>query len=184
MKGLKLLTCSVIALCAAAFTAPAAQAQSVIGFGVLAGGTIPTGDLGKEFRTGWHVGGLLNWEYPRSSVAFRGEAVYDNLGAKGGINDTFTMMSGTANIVWSPSPRKSDAISPYFIGGAGYYHEKEDAGGLTATLNKPGFNAGVGLNLPLGTLNSGVEARYHVILDSQNGYSNTSFLRASFFLRF
>jgi len=53
-------------------------------------------------------------------------------------------------------------VSPYVIGGAGLYMLGSDLDGAS-NENHMGWNAGAGVNLPLGFLKAFVEARYNNI---------------------
>ena len=158
MKHL-MLGASVVALSLVA--APAAHAQA--GVGVSAGISIPTGEFGKSFKSGYSVNGLVGWTMPMSPIGFRGEVGYNSWDGKSsaGISGfTASSLSGTANVVLQVPGMI--AAKPYLIAGLGEHHMKIDAGsGLgSATENKLGWNVGGGLNFGLGTLATMLEARY------------------------
>ncbi|MFL5560897.1 MAG: outer membrane beta-barrel protein [Gemmatimonadaceae bacterium] len=139
--------------------APTARAQA--GFGVSAGLSMPTGDFGKAFKSGYSVNGLLGFSMPMSPLGFRAEVGYNSWDGKSGVADGVTMssLSGTANVVLQVPGMV--VAKPYVIGGLGYHHLKADAGSAgNATDNKLGWNVGGGLGFGLGTLQTMVEARY------------------------
>lgn len=155
-----------------------AQTQSPVGFGVLAGATIPVGDLSNGSSTGWHAGGLIEWTSPLLPVGFRADVVYHRLGAKD-LNNGFTsqpkLTAGTANLVWTVPMDVASVIRPYVIGGIGVYHVTFDGTctgacpGFNPTADsetKVGFNAGAGATFDLSGFSTFVEARYHTIRTS------------------
>jgi hypothetical protein len=143
--------------------APTAHAQ--VGVGVSAGLSMPTGDFGDSFKSGYTVNGLIGFAMPLSPIGFRGEVGYNSWdGKSGGIADgsTASSLSGTANIVLQVPGMI--VAKPYVIGGLGYHRIKFDAGNVADlgndTESKMGWNVGGGVNFGLGTLATMVEARY------------------------
>ena len=140
--------------------APTARAQA--GFGVSAGLSMPTGDFGKAFKSGYSVNGLLGFSMPMSPLGFRAEVGYNSWDGKSDVGlDGVTMssLSGTGNVVLQVPGMV--VAKPYVIGGLGYHHLKADAGGgNNGTDNKMGWNVGGGLGFGLGTLQTMIEARY------------------------
>lgn len=158
MKRL-MLGASVVALSLVA--APTAHAQA--GVGVSAGVSIPTGDFGKSFKSGYSVNGLFGFAMPMSPLGFRAEVGYNSWDGKssaGASGFTTSSLSGTGNVVLQVPGMI--AAKPYLIGGLGYHHVKVDGGSSlgSATENKLGWNVGGGLNFGLGTLSTMLEARY------------------------
>ncbi|HEU6450058.1 MAG TPA: hypothetical protein VFT57_01465, partial [Gemmatimonadaceae bacterium] len=76
---------------ALALVATAANAQSVVpaakpvSFGIAGGMSVPTGDFGDGFKSGYNVSGLVQFQQPTWPVALRIEAQYQDFGAKGGV---------------------------------------------------------------------------------------------------
>lgn len=139
--------------------APAAHAQ--VGVGVSAGLSMPTGDFGDAFKSGYSVNGLVGVTMPMSPVGFRGEVGYNSWDGKSGVANgvTASSLSGTANVVLQVPGMI--VAKPYVIGGLGYHRMKIDAGGLgNDSQSKLGWNVGGGLNFGLGTLSTMLEARY------------------------
>lgn len=160
--------------------APAARAQ--VGVGVSAGLSMPTGDFGKSFKSGYSVNGLIGFTMPMSPVGFRGEVGYNAWDGKSGIANgaTATSLSGTANVVLQV-PGMVPA-KPYLIAGLGEHRMKVDAGTLgSATETKLGWNVGGGLNFGLGTLATMVEARY-VTVNTSGG--STHYVPVTFGIMF
>ena len=167
-----------------------AQTQSPVGFGVFAGGSLPVGDFGDVGGTGWHAGALIDWRSPLFPVGIRGDLAYHQFGSKdtgfiagGGVTFTPKLVVGTLNLVWSFPVSAESAVSPYIIGGGGFYNER---GSCTNCNNAPivsetkfGLNGGAGVMVSLSGFGSLIEARYHLIFDSDATTSNSSFITLS-----
>jgi len=148
---------SVVALSLVA--APSARAQ--VGVGVSAGLSMPSGDLGKAFKSGYSVNGLIGFSMPMSPIGLRGEVGYNSWDGKssaGADGVTGTSLSGTANVVLQVPGMI--VAKPYVIAGVGEHRVKFDDGTQNESETKMGWNVGGGLNFGLGTLSTMVEARY------------------------
>lgn len=176
---------STVIVVATALGIPAArvngQTQSPVGFGVFAGASIPLGHFGDVGGTGFHAGGLIDWRSPLLPVGIRGDLAYHQFGSK---NDfTPKLVVGTVNLVWSFPVSAESAVSPYIIGGGGFYNERGSCTncGNTAIVSstKFGLNGGAGVMVPLSGFGSLIEARYHLIFDSDATTSNSSFITLS-----
>ncbi len=177
MKHL-VLGASVVALSLVA--APAARAQASVG--VSAGISIPTGDFGNVAKSGYSVNGLIGFSMPLSPIGFRGEVGYNSWDGKSGTDldgTTASSLSGTANVVLQVPMMV--VAKPYVIGGIGYHHMKTEAGDVSVTDNKMGWNVGGGLKFGLGTLNTMLEARY-VTINTDNG--STHYVPVTFGIMF
>lgn len=178
MKHL-LLGASVVALSVVA--APAARAQA--GVGVSAGISLPTGDFGKAYKSGYNVNGLVGFSMPLSPIGFRGEVGYNSWDGKSatiGDGTTASVLSGTANIVLQVPMMV--VAKPYVIGGIGYNWMKFDGGALgTDKENKMGWNVGGGVKFGLGTLNTMLEARY-ITINTDDG--STHYVPVTFGIMF
>jgi hypothetical protein len=137
--------------------------------GVAAGAAVPVSDLGNGFSTGFNVTGTIAINVPLLPVGFRIDAAYNQFGAKGTSNVNAKIAGVSGNVVFG---MPGVVITPYFIGGVGYYRVSSSATGSVAS-NNFGFNAGAGLKLPLLVFAAFIEARYNRI--SENGGS-TSFV--------
>jgi opacity protein-like surface antigen len=161
------------AMLAAAGTANA-QAATVlkpVQFGVALGGAIPLSDLGKNFNTGYNFTGTIGVNPAGMPVGFRIDAAYNQFGSKGTTNVNAKIAGVSGNVVLSMA---GAGITPYLIGGVGYYRVSSSASGIgSVASNHFGFNAGAGLNLPLSGFSTFIEARYNRI--SESGAS-TSFV--------
>jgi len=161
--------------------APSAHAQ--VGVGISAGASIPTGDFGKDTKTGYSVNGLIGFTMPLSPIGFRGEVGYNSWDGKSGTlseGATASSLSGTANVVLQVPGML--VAKPYVIAGIGEHRMKVDAGALGSdTQNKMGWNVGGGLNFGLGTLSTMLEARY-VTVNTDGG--STHYVPVTFGIMF
>jgi len=151
-----------------ALVATAANAQSVVpaakpvSFGIAGGMSMPTGDFGDAFKSGYNVSGLVQFQQPSWPVALRIEAQYQDFGAKGGIDASVKTIGGLANVIYS-FPTKS-TVRPYVTGGLGFFHLKVDAEDVESNSeNKFGFDAGAGLDFQLSGMNTFIEANWQSI---------------------
>jgi Outer membrane protein beta-barrel domain len=159
------------AMLAAAGTANAQTATVLkpVQVGVALGGAIPLSDFGKSFNTGYNFTGTIGLNPAGMPVGFRIDGAYNQFGAKGTTQVNAKIASVSGNIVLSMA---SAEMTPYLIGGAGYYHESSSVTGIGSASNHFGFNAGAGLRIPLAGFTTFIEARYNRISD--NG--STSFV--------
>jgi opacity protein-like surface antigen len=152
---------------ALALVATAANAQSAasavkpVSFGIAGGMSMPTGDFGTGFKSGYNVSGLFQFQQPTWPVALRVEAQYQNFGAKEGIDATAKTIGGLANLVYA-FPTKS-AVRPYLTGGVGYFHLTMDFEGESASDNKFGYDFGAGLDFQLSGMNTFIEANWQSV---------------------
>ena len=150
-------------------------------FGVVAGASIPLGDFADFAGTGWHAGGLLQWDTPTLPIGFRAEGVYHKFGDKASINANPSMIVGTLDAVWMFPVTQPFIVRPYLIGGGGIYTERCDG---CESQTKLGLNGGGGITVPLSGFSTLIEARFHVVFDSETGSSNSTFIPISVGLLF
>ena len=148
-------------------TAQSMDAARTIHFGIAGGATVPLGDLGDGYDTGYHLMGTLGLQPQALPVGVRFDIAYNNLGGASNSfvgNPDLKILSGTANLVLTTS--NMSGIRPYVIGGLGVYNVDF---GAADRENKFGLNGGAGLQFALSGFNTFVEARYHSIFtDNQN----------------
>ena len=163
---------AVIALLAAAGTASAQVATILkpVQVGVAVGGAFPQSDFGNSFNTGFNITGMLGINVPLLPVGFRIDAAYNQFGAKG-ISNVNAKIAGVSGNVLFGIPG-AVIVSPYLIGGLGYYRVSSSATGSVAS-NDFGFNVGAGVKVPLLVFSTFIEARYTRV--SETGGS-TSFV--------
>lgn len=151
-----------------------AGAGRSVSFGLAAGATIPVGDLGDGYDTGFNVMGTLGLQPAALPVGLRFDLAYNNIGSKGAWKDA-RIISGTANAVLTTS--NMSGVKPYVIGGVGLYNV--DGGGDSET--KFGLNGGGGLEFALSGFNTYVEARFHSIFTDND---NANYVPLVFGIRF
>lgn len=163
-----------------------AQANPVA-IGIVAGGSVPLGDFGDNAKTGWHAGGLVEWNGPVFPLGIRGEVVYHRFESKQSNDAKLNLLTALVNGVWVFPTTEPATVRPYIIGGGGLYREGcSDCGGADSE-NKFGLNIGGGIQVPLSGFTSIIEARFHLIFDSDDavaGDSNTTFIPISVGLLF
>jgi len=142
------------------FEARAQITPKSVQFGVAAGVAIPTSDLSNTTNTGFNVTGILGFQPTMIPLGVRIDAAYNQFGAKGGgANAHFTSVTG--NLVYKIP---STGVSPYLIGGAGWYNTAVSVtGGGTGSENDFGWNVGGGITLPLSGFETFLEARYNQV---------------------
>jgi len=161
---------------AAAFALATASlgAQGRPTVGVFGGASFPTGDLAKNFDTGYDVGAFIGFKPSLSPVGLRIEGAYNRFDISGGADVHVNILSGTANIVLQGSGMPG-AVRPYFIGGIGVYGSKDVVQGQSsASDTKFGVNGGAGLDIGLSGLGVFIEARYHYVFNKDNEVANSS----------
>lgn len=160
-----------------ALVATTANAQSIVpvakpvNFGISGGLTMPTGQFGDFFNSGYNVSGMLQFQGPMWPVAIRVEAQYQDFGAKGGIDVNSKTIGGLANLLYYIPT--SSIVRPYLTGGLGYFHVKVDGGEESASENDLGYDLGGGLEFRLTGMSTFVEANWQAI--RMDGESLNSF---------
>jgi opacity protein-like surface antigen len=132
-------------------------------FGIALGAALPTSDLSDVADVGFNgtvTVGLSPALIPlgiRIDGAYNQFAIKDNSAASGNIHFT----SVTGNLVYKIP---GAMVSPYLIGGAGWYNAAVDLTGLgNGSENKFGWNIGGGISMPLSGFSTFLEARYNQV---------------------
>ena len=180
------------AVLALSVSATVVHAQNPMSFGIAAGATFPTGDLGDGGNTGFH--GMVTLGAMPAMVPFgvRIDGMYNNIGGDDqtfeGVTFTgqsFETLAVTANGVFSMPGMM--VTSPYLIGGVGYYSSrfKSDQGDGDRT-NDLGLNIGIGAKFNLSGFGTFAEIRYHTIFDGDDDLDigNSSFIPLTFGIMF
>lgn len=153
-----------------------------VSFGVFAGASVPLGDFADFASTGWHAGGMLQWNSPSAPIGIRVDGAYHDFGVDADFADQEanpSMIVGTINGVWMfPS---TSTVRPYLIGGGGIYNERCSG---CDSQTKLGLNGGLGITVPLSGITTVIEARFHMVFDSEDttgggSTSNTTFIPIS-----
>jgi hypothetical protein len=169
---------ALVSLLAISASAAQAQTQRTTMFGIAAGATLPTGDIGNSLDMGYHVTGLISMKPSTTPIGFRVEGTYNNFSGEG-TNSDFRIISGIVSALLGG--RGTGQFSPYVIGGLGYYDFKADAPGAVSSGDL-GVNVGVGAFIPLSGFTTFVEARFHNIF--VDGGGNSRFIPITFGLTF
>jgi hypothetical protein len=134
-----------------------AQARGYIGFG--AGASVPTGDFGDEYKTGWLAQVVAGITGPTGVIGGRvnGSITRHNHDT---VNDaTAKLVGAMGDLVFSPG--SGDAkLRPYLLGGIGFQNFKLEAGPLESSETKLAYNFGGGVNIATGRAKLFIEARW------------------------
>jgi hypothetical protein len=141
-------------LTAALLVVSAQSAAAQLHFNVNAGAAMPMSNAGELWNAGFRVGAGLELRAPLVPLGLRVDGAYDRLALKSDGSSNLSILSGTANAVFA-----LPLMPIYAVGGVGMYRSDEGAG----TTTDLGFNAGLGLRLPLLIFSPFVEARLHQI---------------------
>lgn len=161
-----------------ALVATAANAQSIVpavkpvSFGISGGLSMPTGDFGDGFKSGYNISGLLQFQQPTWPVAIRVEGQYQDFSGKDGLDGASAKtIGGLANVLYY-FPTKS-TVRPYLTGGLGFFHIKGDAGdacsaelgadACSSSENKFGYDLGAGLEFQLSGMSTFIEANWQSV---------------------
>ena len=146
---------------AALVAASPATAQRRTALGIAAGATIPTGEIGDATSVGYHILGTLAISGTASSpLGFRIDGMYNGLSGKdlGPVEGPdVKVWTINGNLVYAIPGRTT--VTPYIIGGAGWYNAKAE--GADESDGNFGINGGVGLRFALSGFSTFAEARFH-----------------------
>ena len=149
-------------------TAPTVRAQNSSGprFGISGGLTLPLGDLGNAYGSGFNVQAHASAKPSSFPFGLRADAGLWTSSGKtvsgGGGTGSFTSDSCTffvvnGNAVYNFEGAKDATFVPYVIGGAGVYTGTQNFG------THIGLNAGGGVTFKLAGFDAFTEARFHNI---------------------
>ena len=161
----------------------AAHAQSTVTkpvqFGISGGAALPTSDLSDIANTGFNVGGHLGFNPAMIPLGIRVDGAYNRWAFKQGVGGDVHTWSVTGNALYKIP---SASVSPYLIGGAGWY---QFAGAVTGvgsgSENDFGWNVGGGISMPLSGFDTFIEAKYTQI---QTDGSSVKFVPITFGIMF
>jgi hypothetical protein len=178
MRGL--LQVGALAACCAAV--PATRAEAQVTFGVGGGLSLPLSDLKTAATTGYNVLGQLGIAVPFLPIGLRIDGMFNSFKHQPNIPfNNVQLWTVNANAVWNISPISSAGagVTPYLIGGAGYYNDQGGCDvrylsvpGITACpggnthSNYVGLNGGGGVRAGIASLSVFVEARFHYVFTS------------------
>ena len=156
-----------------------AQAQllkrgTAVQFGVAAGAAIPVSDLSDFADTGFNGTAMVGFSPTLIPLGVRIDGAYNQFGAKV-TSGNLHITSVTGNLVYK---MPGATISPYAIGGAGWYNS--GGSGLTSS-NDFGWNVGGGISMPLSGFDTFLEARFNQTKVNQ---ANLNFIPITFGVMF
>jgi hypothetical protein len=160
----------------------AAQAQMAtvvkpVQFGIAAGASLPISDFSDTFDTGFNVTGILGLNPALIPLGVRVDAAYNRFAAKD-VAGNISFTSVTGNLVYK---FPSVSVSPYAIGGAGWYRASADDGTSSVADNHFGWNIGGGIKMPLSGFDTFIEARYNQV---QGDNASVKFIPSTFGIMF
>jgi hypothetical protein len=143
-----------------------AQAQLKLSFGV--GPDFPTGNLSNFYNTGYNVLAALSFGAQSWPVNLRIDGMFNEMPTKGGVSGGgIQIWTANANVVYNIGAKQ--VITPYLIGGIGYYdsHNNLAAEGHSSNV---GLNFGGGLRVSVASLSVFVEPRVHYVFTAGGHY--------------
>ena len=145
-----------------------AQMARPVTFGLGAGISLPTGDLGDGVDNGYHFQGMLGFRAPMFPVGLRADVMYHTFDYKGLSDAKLNTLAGTLNAAFDMGGM---IAAPYFTAGLGIYNLKADIEGVDNDFaldeTKFGLNGGAGIRFGLSGFSSFLEARYHHIMTEE-----------------
>ena len=160
-----------------------AQDAKKVSFGVMGGLSMPMGDLGDGYDSGFNITGSVH--APLSGkLRLRGDIGYESFAAKGIasiVDGTFNVLSFVGNVVL-PLGQEASAggIRPYVIGGAGLYRGSSEIEllGVSRSVSSTdlGINVGGGVEFKLSGFTTFAEARFvNVFSDGSSSWVPITF---------
>ena len=155
-----------------------AQDARPISVGVMGGLSLPIGDLGDGFDSGYNITGNVYFRPAASSLTFRADLGYDSFGAKA-VNGNLNLLSVTGNVMFPMGTAAEGGIRPYVIAGGGLYRTSFEGGDAESDL---GVNVGGGLEFNLSGFTTFAEARFVNVFGE--GDFNARYIPITFGIRF
>jgi hypothetical protein len=164
---------SAFAVVAVALAFSATETQAQIGFSIGGGPTFATGDAGDGLDMGYHAVLSAAFSVPVLPVGLQADAMFTRFNFSE-VEGHQQILNGSLNVVLNiPTP----GITPYFIGGVGFYNGSGEVGDLEIEGSTDvGVNAGAGVRLGLPGI-GGVfaEARLHNVFGDDEAGESSSF---------
>lgn len=163
---------SAFAVVAVALAFSASEAQAQIGFSIGGGPTFATGDSGEGLDMGYHAVLSAAFSVPVLPIGLQADGMFTRFNLSD-VEGHQQVLNGSINAVLSIP---SVGITPYFIGGVGFYNGSGEVGDLEIEGSTDvGVNVGAGVRLGLPGI-GGVfaEARLHNVFgDDVDGESSS-----------
>jgi hypothetical protein len=155
---------TVVILLAVAASPALAQdgGLSAAHLGAAFGVSFPTGALSRQHSAGFNLAGTAEYEAPGQAMGLRGEIFYEHFAARPGVAGARSEQT-TAAVVSAVYHLQGYSFHPYLIGGMGLYD-------VSPGGTHPGFNAGLGIRIPLTGMTAYFEARLHKVLTDGSSY--------------
>ena len=182
-----LIGAAVALACICSATTASAQSVNPIKFGIAGGLSMPQGDFGDGFSSGYNITGVLGFQAPMVPVGLRLDVGYNGFGEKNDSGVKANILSGSVNGIFNLS--MAPMVSPYIIGGLGMYRSKldfdeeiDDIPGVEENDAQTdfGFNGGIGVRFGLSGFSTFAEARYHKV----TGDTDASYIPITFGIMF
>ena len=140
--------------------AQVSAAAKPVQFGIAAGGAIPTSNLSDIANAGVNGTVTLGFNPAMIPLGIRIDGAYNHFGRKSGGDVHVTSLTG--NLAYRVP---GATLSPYAIGGAGWYGALlgSSLGFSSVSRNHFGWNIGGGISMPLSGFDTFIEARYNQI---------------------
>lgn len=144
-----------------------AQESRPVSFGVSGGLSLPVGDLGDGYDSGFNVTGHIGYKPAMfTNLSFRGDVSFDKWGSKV-LDDVSTRVLGvTANAVYAFPQTTPGVVRPYVLGGVGFFNGKSSGTVAGQSLDDSdsstdlGIQLGGGVNFQLSGFATFVEAKF------------------------
>jgi len=172
-----LFVAALVGIALVSFEAGAQIVPKSVQLGIAAGASLPVSDLGDVANTGFNGTVTLGFTPTLIPLGIRIDGAYNQWGGKsiiGGGNLHSTSLTG--NLVYK---MPGATVSPYAIGGAGWYNFGASGGG--SSENAFGWNIGGGIAMALSGFNTFLEARYN---QAQTSGIATKFIPITFGVMF
>lgn len=164
---MKIRTAALVAIVALAPVGTGqAQISNPLKFTLFGGAALPINKTQDAVKTGFTVGGAVDYKLPLLPFGLRGEIIYSDFDARNlnvaGTRADVSDFGGNLNFVtWVPT-LTAGLVRPYLTGGPSYARLEESpiGGPGELALNRWGFNLGVGVQFAIGDLGARIDARY------------------------
>jgi opacity protein-like surface antigen len=163
-----------------------AQETRPFSFGVSGGLSLPMGDLGDGYDSGYNITGHVMFRPATfTNLSFRGDVNFDRFGSKT-LDDVSTrFLGGSANAVYAFPQTTPGVIRPYVLGGVGMQNGKTSISGTgssgQASSTDLHVQGGAGVNFQLSGFTTFVEAKYVNVFGDPN---SASYIPITFGFRF
>lgn len=153
----------------ASVAADSAQAQRIdnarpVTIGLAAGLSMPTGDFGDSFKSGYNITGSLGFRPAAVPFGLRAEVGYESHDVDSPADFSLSTLYGTLNGVFDIGSGAT-GMAPYLIAGLGMYRFSGDD---MDSMTDFGINGGGGVKFALSGFTTFVEARYHHVFSEDD----------------